>query len=318
MNKLLTLLVFLLLNSFLIGNSFAGESTCFKNADGEIITVAGNSTTPVETTESGATDQCNDTPDEYKLSFHMMALCTSDPSLLDFSTCQYMLPATDTAIPHTISYPASGSLAIPAFTILPGTYSYMVAIISNKLGIKHTVTTSNTVRGAGATDGQACWTSNAGPSGIANDVATTPHGATVAGGTQMITCGAIAAAAPIFSYEIINNLTDRQCDTDDPKDGDVDAYAANGDRSVMGAVGNGDGYASLLLSNSAFATDCEDADRILWTIALSAPVDITPESSFSLQMRTQDSVSVDFSNSSDILIMKMGADPIQTYLVIGE
>jgi len=314
MNKLFTLLVFLLLNSFLIGNSFAGDSTCIKNADGEIITVSGNSTTPVSTIESGATDACNDTPDEYKLSFHMMALCTTDPSLLDFSSCQYMLPATDTAIPHTISFPAAGSLDIPPFTILAGTYPYMVAIISNKLGIKNTVTTSNTVTGASSTDGKACWTSNAGPSGISNDAEDTPHGTTVAGNTQMLTCGDIEDAAPVFSYEIINNLSNRDCDTNN--NNSVNPYAANGDKQDMGAVGNGNGYASLLQSNAAFATDCEDADRLLWTIALTTAAVVKPTSSFSLQMRTQDSVSVDFSSSSDINIMKMGADPIQTFLEV--
>jgi len=33
-------------------------------------------------------------------------------------------------------------------------------------------------------------------------------------------------------------------------------------------------------------------------------------------MRTQDSVSLNFSSSSDINIMEMGADPIQTFLEV--
>ena len=108
MNKFFTLLIFLLLNSLLIGNSFAGDSTCIKNADGEIVTVSGNSTTPVSTIESGDTDACNDTPDEYNLGFHMMGICEADPSELDFSSCQYMLQPTNTAVSHTITFPASG------------------------------------------------------------------------------------------------------------------------------------------------------------------------------------------------------------------
>jgi hypothetical protein len=314
MNKLLNLLIFLFLNSLLIGTSFAGDSTCLKNADGEIITVSGNSATPVSTIELGATDACNDTPDEYQLRFHMMALCTSDPSLLNFDGCEYMLKPIDTPIIHTVTFPASGNLAIPPFSIRPGTYKYMVAILSNKLGIKHTIATTNTVTGASSSTGKACWTSNAGPSGVANDAEDTPHGTTVAGGTQMITCGDADDAAPAFSYEIINNLSERDCDTNN--NNSVNPYAANGDLSDMGEVGNGNGTGSLLQSNSAFATDCEDADRLLWTIELTNPLKVTPTSSFNLQMRTVDSVSVDFSGSSDTNIIKMGADPIQSYLEV--
>ena len=314
MNKFFTLFIFLLLNTFLIGNSFAGDSTCIKDADGKIITVSGNSTTPVSTIESGATDACNDTPDAYQLGFHMMALCSSDPSELDFSSCQYMLEPTDTAVSHTITFPASGSLPIPPFEILPNTYPYMVAIISNKLGIKHTVETTNTTTGVSSSSGTACWTTNAGPSGVANDEEDTPHGTTISGSTQMLTCGAIADAAPVFSYEIINNLSNGDCDRDN--NNSVDTYASSGDKQSMGAVGNGNGFGSLLQSNTDFATDCEDADRLLWTIQLTNPLEVKPTSSFVLNMRTVDAVSVDFSGSSDTNIMKMGADPIQSFLEV--
>jgi|TARA_B110000259_G_scaffold112194_1_gene128126 hypothetical protein len=313
MNKFFTLLVFLALNGLLIGTSVAGDSTCFKTGDA-ITTVSGNSATPVGSLEDSTADSCNDVPDAYKIALHMMALCKDDPSLLDFSTCQYMLSPTDTAIDHTINFPAFGALAIPAFSILPGTYNYMVSILSNKIGIKHTITTTNTTTGASSSTGTTCWTSNAGPSGIANDEEDTPHGTTIAASTQMITCGAAADAAPIFSYEIINNLSNRDCDTDD--DGTVNAYATNGDRQDMGIIGNGTAYASLLQSNTAMADDCEDADRLLWTIALTAPAVVKPTSSFNLQMRTQDSVSVDFSGSSDTNIMKMGADPLQAFFEV--
>ena len=313
MNKLFTLLVFLTLNGLLIGTSVAGESTCFKTG-AAITTVSGNSATPVGNLEDSTNDSCNDVPDAYKIGLHMMALCKDDPSLLDFSSCQYMLKPSATAIDHTINFPAFGSLAIPPFTILPGTYNYMVSILSNEIGIKHTMTTTNTVTGASSSTGTTCWTSNVGPSGIANDEEDTPHGTTISPDVQMITCGAAADAAPVFSYEIINNLSNRDCDTNN--DGAVNAYAANGDRQDMGNVGNGNGYASLLQSNTAMADDCEDADRLLWTIALTTPAVVTPTSSFNLQMRTQDAVSIDFSGSSDTNIMKMGADPLQAFLEV--
>ena len=313
MNKLFTLLVFFALNGLLIGTSVAGDTTCFKTGDA-ITTVSGNSATPVGNLEDSTTDACNDVPDAYKIGLHSIALCKNDPSLLDFSTCQYMLKPTDTAVEHIVNFPASGALAIPEFSILPGTYNYMVTILSNKIGIKHTITTTNTVTGASSSSGTTCWTSNAGPSGIANDAEDTPHGTTLAASVQMITCGAAADAAPIFSYEIINNLSNRDCDTNN--NNSVNAYAANGDRQDMGIIGNGRAYASLLQSNTAMADDCEDADRLLWTIALTDAAVVKPTSSFKLQMRTQDSVSVDFSGSSDTNIMKMGADPLQAFFEV--
>ena len=90
MNKLLNLLIFLFLNSLSIGTSFAGDSTCLKNANGEIITVSGNSATPVGTLEDSTTDQCNDTPDEYQLRFHMMGfvqVTLAYLTLLPVNTC---------------------------------------------------------------------------------------------------------------------------------------------------------------------------------------------------------------------------------------
>ena len=316
MNKFSTLILFLVLNGALIGTAFAAVETCLKTGDA-ITTVSGNSTTPVGSIETGGdatSDQCSDTPDAYKLGFYMMALCKSDPSLLDYSSCQYLLePITNinSAVEHTINFPASGSLNIPPFDIPPGVYTHMVAIISNEIGIKNTITTTNTTTGASSSTGKTCWTSNAGPSGIANDEADTPHGSTVAGGTQLITCGSASDAAPIFSNEIINVLTDsNDCSA---------TYAANGDRDAdMGTVGNGTGVVSLLSANDTFATDCEDAQRLLWTITLSSPVTITPQSIYSLQMKTQNSVSVDFSSSSNTNILKMGADPIQTFFVVTE
>ena len=63
--------------------------------------------------------------------------------------------------------------------------------------------------GAASSTGTTCWTSNAGPTGYTNEQYTSAFGATVAGGTQMLTCSNTASdAAPIFSYEIIAPLGD--------------------------------------------------------------------------------------------------------------
>ena len=199
-------------------------------------------------------------------------------------------------------------MAIPEFSIDNGTYTHMVVLVSNKLGIKHSFTASNSLTGASSSAGTSCWTSVAGPSAYTNQQFTSPHGATTADGTQLISCGAASASAPIFSYEVINKLTGDECD---------DSWAANGDYSNFGTVGNGTAEVSLLKTDNSFATACTDAARILWTTTLTTPYVVTANSTFQLNMKTTDSVSVDFSNSSsDNNIIKMGADPIQLYLTV--
>ena len=201
-------------------------------------------------------------------------------------------------------------MAIPEFSIDPGTYPYMVVVLSNKLGIKHSFTASNSVTGVSSSAGTSCWTSVAGPSAYTNEQFTSPHGATTADGAQLIKCGAASASAPVFSYEVINKLTGEECS---------DSWVANGDYSDFGTVGNGTAEVSLLKSTDVFATACTDAAKILWTTTLTSPYVVTADSTFQLNMRTTDSVSVDFSNDeNDNNIIKMGADPIQLYLTVTE
>ena len=308
MKKLFSLIIVNILSMAFINSALAGEDTCLKTGDA-IITVSGNTATQVGTLADSTLDSCSDIPDEYKLEFHALALCADDPRELDFSSCQYMLAPSDTTVSHIISYPTSGALDIPEFSILPGTYPYMMAILSNKLGIKDTITVTNAVTGAASSTGTTCWTSNAGPSAFTGEVYTSPHGTTVSGSTQLLTCSNTASdAAPIFSYEIISVLDDNNC---------TSSLGEKGDYGSVGDVGNGEGFGSLLQSNTAYATTCGNADRLLWTIVLDAPVTTTLTSSFDMRMRTVDAVSVDFSGESDNNdIVKMGADPIQAFLVV--
>ena len=109
---------------------------------------------------------------------------------------------------------------------------------------------------------------------------------------------------------MINKLTGEECS---------DSWVANGDYSDFGTVGNGTAEVSLLKSTDVFATACTDAAKILWTTTLTSPYVVTADSTFQLNMRTTDSVSVDFSNDeNDNNIIKMGADPIQLYLTVTE
>ena len=260
-------------------------------------------------------DACNDTPDEYEITFYKLGLCTATAAANDLSSCQYVVNNT-AGVTHVIQAGTSGAMDIPKFSIDPGTYPYMVVVVSNKLGIKHSFTAANSLTGASSSAGTTCWTSNAGPSAYTNEQHNTAHvgiSSTTADGTQLISCGAAADAAPIFSYEIINILSEDNC-----LDGSSNSqYGANGDASSFGSVGNGTAAVSLLQSTDAFATACTNATKILWTTTLTTPYVVTAESTWQLNMKTTDSVSVDFDNDSgNNNIMKMGADPIQLYLTV--
>jgi hypothetical protein len=252
-------------------------------------------------------DACNDTPDEYEITFYKLGLCTATTAANDLSSCQYIVNNTS-GVEHVIQAGTSGAMAIPEFSIDNGTYTHMVILVSNKLGIKHSFTAANSLTGASSSAGTTCWTSVAGPSAYTNEQFTSPHGATTADGAQLISCGAASASAPVFSYEVINKLTGEECG---------DSWVANGDYSNFGTVGNGTAEVSLLKTDNSFATACTDAARILWTTTLTTPYVVTADSTFQLNMKTTDSVSIDFSNDeNDNNIMKMGADPIQLYLTV--
>ena len=305
--------IILLISLFLISAVFttAADASC-RYTDAGLLDVAvdgsGNSDAPVyETSENARGDQCSDTPDEYEITFYKLGICTATTAANDLSSCQYIV--NDTAgVTHVIQAGTSGAMAIPEFAIDPGTYPYMVVVLSNKLGIKHSFTASNSVTGVSSSAGTTCWTSVAGPSSYTNEQFTSPHGATTADGAQLISCGALADSAPAFSYEVINKLTEELCSEN---------WVDNGDYSNFGTVGNGTAEVSLLQSTDVFATACTDAAKILWTTTLTTPYVVTTESTWQLNMRTTDSVSIDFDGADDNNnIMKMGADPVQLYLTV--
>ena len=290
--------------------STSSDASCRYTDAGLLDVVSGNSAAPVyETAYSQRTDQCSDTPDEYEITFYKLGLCTATTAANDLSSCQYIVDNA-AGVTHAIIAGTSGAMAIPEFSIDNGTYTHMLVLVSNKLGIKHSFTASNSLTGASSSAGTSCWTSVAGPSAYTNEQFTSPHGATTADGTQLISCGAASASAPVFSYEVINKLTGEECS---------DSWVANGDYSNFGTVGNGTAEVSLLKTDNSFATACTDAARILWTTTLTTPYVVTENSTFQLNMKTTDSVSVDFSNDeNDNNIIKMGADPIQLYLTVTE
>jgi len=268
-------------------------------------------------------DACNDTPDEYEITFYKLGLCTATTAANDLSSCQYVVNNAD-GVTHVIKKGTSGAMAIPEFSIDPGTYPYMVVVISNKLGIKHSFTATNSLTGVSSSAGASCWTSVAGPSAYTNESHSSVHGTTVSDGSQLIKCGAASASAPVFSYEVINILTKDNCLN---PSGGANWFPGTGDYSSFGTVGNGTAEVSLLNSSDDWATACTNSAKILWTTTLTTPYVITADSTYQLNMKTTDSVSIDFDSGvvdeeadpvvgSNNNIMKMGADPVQLYLTV--
>ena len=176
--------IILLISLFLISAVFstAADASCRYTYAGLLDVVSGNTDAPVYETSRGARgDQCSDTPDEYEITFYKLGICTASTAANDLSSCQYIVD-NDAGVEHVIVAGTSGAMAIPEFAIDPGTYPYMVVVLSNKLGIKHSFTASNSVTGVSSSAGTTCWTSVAGPSSYTNEQFTSPHGATTADG----------------------------------------------------------------------------------------------------------------------------------------
>jgi len=314
LNKL-TILISLFLISVVF--STGANATCKEDADGKIISVSGNSETQViDVGAQGerAYDSCTQTPDAYKLTFYKLGLCTADTSFNDLSSCQFVINSA-AGIEHTIIGTADTPFPIPEFVIDPGTYPYMVVLISAKLAVKHSFQATNAIDGVTGS-GVYCWTSNTGYTGYTSESGTTVtgHGNSTSGGTQMLECGAAAGTA-VFTHEVINKLNGETCSA---------TWVANGDRwpvvnedNEVVTVGNGTAVVNLLTSTDGFSTSCANVYKILWTTNLTTPQVVTENSSFGLSVRTTNAISIDFDGGSDNKdIIKAGADPVQLFLTV--
>jgi len=314
------------LDSFLVSAFFTtgANATCKENADGKIITVSGPSDKQVIDVVTGVGerpyDSCTQTPDEYKLTFYKLGLCTADTSFNDLSSCQFVINSA-AGIEHTIIGTADTPMPIPEFVIDPGTYPYMVVLISAKLAVKHSFQTTNAVGGVSGSDGVYCWTSNPGYTGFTSEsgVTITGHGNSTEGATQMLTCGNLAAknaATPVFTHEVINRLTADTC-TGSSWGASGDRWAVVDNNNNVATVGNGTAVINLLTSTDGFSTECADVYKILWTTSLTTPYVVTEDSSFGLSVRTTDAISIDFDgDDTNNNIIKAGADPVQLFLTV--
>ena len=85
----------------------------------------------------------------------------------------------------------------------------------------------------------------------------------------------------------------------------------------MGLMGNGQATVNLLQSNDTYATTCQNGAKILWTTLLTTPYVVTDDSTFALNIKTVEGVSIDFdSGESSATVLKVGANPPQLNLVV--
>ena len=209
--------------------------------------------------------------------------------------------------------PNEGSLPTGDFDIPPGTYTHMVGVMSNRFGIKHTETFSEALRGVTGT-GTTCWSIADEVTAYTNEAVdndTNTHDTAVTNNpptTNTLDCGTAAAAAPGFSYEVINVFSNA-CSS-------WDGYWDSGEGRTMS---NGTAEAKLLQNDNSAATACTDATKMLWVVQWSTPKNITKTSQFGLEFKLTDSVSVDLnSDGSTGYAVKMGADPVTSILTITE
>jgi len=319
----------ILLGLFLVSAFFTTGANAECATTGTKITI--DTSDPAEPVNDGdgLGDSCEQTPDEYKMTFYKIGLCTADTSFNDLSSCQYIV--NDAAgVTHDVAYPSVGEMAIPKFTIDNGTYPYLVVVMTNKLGIKHSFEATNNVIGRSGT-GTFCWTDGVSGPGTYNNAQVMTYAGhsvnSVAGGTKTVQCGTSAGTSD-FNYEIINVFSRANAGVCYTAGGNTDEenanltsgtsnFAVNGDRTAMGLMANGQATVNLLQSDDTYATTCQNGAKILWTTLLTTPYVITDNSTFALNIKTVGGVSIDFDGGgSGATVLKVGANPPQLNLVV--
>ncbi|MBT3593292.1 MAG: hypothetical protein HN519_04930 [Hellea sp.] len=319
LNKFVLLTV-LSLAGLVFSNS--ASALCVVNGDGAIVTVSGNSTTPVkddtadeEIAANTAKDSCTITPDIYKLNIYKFGLCKSDPDLNDLSSCQLFFDQA-AGVELDIQKGVSATLPIPEFSIEPGTYPYLYVLLSSKLGMKWSGRMSNAVDGASGdgNGGTYCWTSNTGmraSNGVDGDGAfTTAHGTSLAASVKTMDCGT-SAGTPAFTYEILTKFSESNCSS---------ALGANGDKGTFAIEGTGStrGIPSvqLLTSTDIAATTCANSAKIAWTTDLETSYVVTENSSFAMSVKATAANSLEFSNGNDNDLLLIGSGAPRIYLAV--
>jgi len=309
-------------------SSEAAATGCLKNSDGSAIMVTAGDATPFALAGTTTYDQdaCSQEPDEYKIKFFKVALCSAEPYTTGGGTAPDFTSCTDlsntekevTLEPGVDKDLIDGELVLPL-----GSYKYLVVIIDNHLKIKHQQkyvlasdgTTAASIFGNSSGSGAFCWTVAAGITTYTgetydSDYATAQGVTPVASGNgttnARLKCGS-SVSGKGFATEIIDHFGD-----DDTFVGysDYGSITVETDTGIAGIEIAG----NMLQADNTIATNEDHSRRIAQIYRYATPVVITENTnSFKLKVTTYSSVSIDMATDEDdshkIYGAKVGGDP---------
>ena len=331
-NKFLTIFFFFAISfTSLMLTSVSSEAAatgCLKNSDGSAIMVTAGDATPfaLAGTTTYNQDACSQEPDEYKIKFFKVALCSAEPyttgggTAPDFTSCTDL---SNTEKEVTLE-PGVDKDLIDEELVLPlGSYRYLVVIIDNHLKIKHQQkyvlasdgTTAASIFGNSSGSGAFCWTVAAGITTYTgetydSDYATAQGVTPVASGNgttnARLKCGS-SVSGKGFATEIIDHFGD-----DDTFVGysDYGSITVETDTGIAGIEIAG----NMLQADNTIATNEDHSRRIAQIYRYTTPIIIAENtSSFKLKVTTYASVSIDMAtdenDSHKIYGAKVGGDP---------
>ena len=309
-------------------SSEAAATGCLKNSDGSAIMVTAGDATPFALAGTTTYDQdaCSQEPDEYKIKFFKVALCTAEPYTTGGGTAPDFTSCTDlsntekevTLEPGVDKDLIDGELVLPL-----GSYKYLVVIIDNHLKIKHQQkyvlasdgTTAASIFGNSSGSGAFCWTVAAGITTYTgetydSDYATAQGVTPVASGNgttnARLKCGS-SVSGKGFATEIIDHFGDDATFVSFMNYGELDVATETGIAGIE-LAGN------MLQADNTIATNEDHSRRIAQIYRYATPVVITENTnSFKLKVTTYSSVSIDMATDEDdshkIYGAKVGGDP---------
>ena len=309
-------------------SSKAAATGCLKNSDGTAIMVTAGDATPFAFagTTTYNIDACSQEPDEYKIKFFKVALCTAEPYTTGGGTAPDFTSCTDlsntekevTLEPGVDKDLIDGELVLPL-----GSYKYLVVIIDNHLKIKHEQkyvlasdgTTAASIFGNSSGSGAFCWTVAAGITTYTgetydSDYATAQGVTPVASGNgttnARLKCGS-SVSGKGFATEIIDHFGDDATFVSFMNYGELDVATDTGISGIE-LAGN------MLQADNTIATNEDHSRRIAQIYRYATPVVITENTnSFKLKVTTYSSVSIDMATDEDdshkIYGAKVGGDP---------
>ena len=320
-----------------VGQSYTDGGTVlapFKYADGH---TDSEFSTPFST-------NCQEEPDEYKLTFYDFYICTLDPykddASPDLSSCVSIFSNT-AGKSVTIKPDEDVKLIDGAIQIVAGIYPYAVVIVNNKIDVKHKqeyvviLTNGNeavpdllgkgdavSVTGQMWCYSQAIITAYSGDDDILDggsdaanyaaahftDTTLRVNASSPGTNTARLDCGSSEPASGDYDFatEIINSLGDAS----NPYN-----YPASGYETEGTAIAGVSMAANMLQDdNLTIATTKFNAKRIGAIFKYSTPVNINERTvGLKLNFKTSSAVSIDFNqdnnSAKDIWGVKMGADP---------